>query len=342
MNHQALSSFIWSVADLLRDTTSSLIMARLFCPSRCCVVWLRPRANQGQGACGIRCEKKAKLNPDRFLLRASGQSFYNTSDMDLRKLMGDQDHISQNLVAYIQGFSPQRATLRAVQHRRTALKTNEGITMSAQVRGDGRQQMRLAVHFHPTGHHVAAWLHPDPKSMPEATLYITWTWRKTAERGKFDLIFLVDSLAIREGDLRAKGRLRQYMAYFEPLTLFSAMSSVTSRVGLVATGSTSFTEPFNLARQFASLDHLSGGRAGWNVVTTGNAASSRILDAMSISSTMSVTSAQTNLSKSSGGFGTVGMTTRLSSIVPADATLSSRKNAPAGSQRALPFRERAV
>ena len=53
------------------------------------------------------------------------------------------------------------------------------------------------------------------------------------------------------------------------------MSSVTSRVGLVATGSTSFTEPFNLARQFASLDHLSGGRAGWNVVTTGNAASSR-------------------------------------------------------------------
>ena len=135
--------------------------------------------------------------------------------------------------------------------------------------------MSLAVHFHPTGHHVAAWLHPrsqiDAGSNPAHYLDMA----KTAERGKFDLIFLADSLAIREGDLRAKGRWPQYTAYFEPLTLLAAMSSVTSRVGLVATGSTSFTEPFNLARQFASLDHLSGGRAGWNVVTTGNAASSR-------------------------------------------------------------------
>jgi N-acetyl-S-(2-succino)cysteine monooxygenase len=147
--------------------------------------------------------------------------------------------------------------------------------MSDQARDDDRQQMSLAVHFHPTGHHVAAWLHPrsqiDAGSNPGHYLDMA----KTAERGKFDLIFLADSLAIREGDLLAKGRWPQYMAYFEPLTLLSAMSSVTSRVGLVATGSTSFTEPFNLARQFASLDHLSGGRAGWNVVTTGNAASSR-------------------------------------------------------------------
>ena len=65
------------------------------------------------------------------------------------------------------------------------------------------------------------------------------------------------------------------MAYFEPLTLLSAMSAVTSRVGLVSTASTSYSEPYNLARWFASLDDLSGGRAGWNVVTTGNAASSR-------------------------------------------------------------------
>jgi alkanesulfonate monooxygenase len=135
--------------------------------------------------------------------------------------------------------------------------------------------MSLAAHFHPTGHHVAAWLHPrsqvDAGSNPAHYLQMV----KTAERGKFDLVFLADSLAIREGDLRAKGRWPQYTAHFEPLTLLSAMSAATSRIGLVATASTSYTEPFNLARQFASLDHLSGGRAGWNVVTTGNAASSQ-------------------------------------------------------------------
>ena len=97
---------------------------------------------------------------------------------------------------------------------------------------------------------------------------------QTAERGKFDLIFFADALAIRDGDLKAKGRWPQYIAYFEPMTLLSAMSVVTERVGLVSTASTSYSEPFNLARWFASLDHLSGGRAGWNVVTTGNAASS--------------------------------------------------------------------
>lgn len=138
-----------------------------------------------------------------------------------------------------------------------------------------RRQLSLAVHFHPTGHHVAAWL--DPRSQIDAgsnaAHYLELA--RTAERGKFDLIFLADSLAIRQGDLKAQGRWPQYMAYFEPLTLLSAMSAVTSHVGLVATASTSYTEPFNLARYFGSLDHLSGGRAGWNIVTTGNAASSR-------------------------------------------------------------------
>lgn len=147
--------------------------------------------------------------------------------------------------------------------------------MSGQTRGDGRKQMSLAAHFHPTGHHVAAWLHPrstlDAGSNPAHYLELA----RIAERGKFDLIFLADSLAIREGDLRAKGRWPQYTAYFEPLTLLSAMSAVTTRVGLVSTASTSYTEPYNLARLFGSLDHLSAGRAGWNVVTTGNADSSR-------------------------------------------------------------------
>jgi alkanesulfonate monooxygenase len=141
--------------------------------------------------------------------------------------------------------------------------------------GSARQQMSLAIHFHPTGHHVAAWLHPRSQIDAGSNAAHYLQMAQTAERGKFDLIFLADSLAIREGDLRADGRWPQYVAYFEPLTLLSAMSAVTSRIGLVSTASTSYSEPYNLARWFASLDHLSGGRAGWNVVTTGNAASSR-------------------------------------------------------------------
>lgn len=138
-----------------------------------------------------------------------------------------------------------------------------------------RAEMSLALHLHPTGHHVAAWLHPRSQIDAGSNAAHYLEMAQTAERGKFDLIFLADTLAIREGDLRAKGRWPQYAAFFEPLTLLSAMSVVTSRVGLVSTASTSYSEPFNLARLFASLDHLSGGRAGWNVVTTGNAASSK-------------------------------------------------------------------
>jgi alkanesulfonate monooxygenase SsuD/methylene tetrahydromethanopterin reductase-like flavin-dependent oxidoreductase (luciferase family) len=87
--------------------------------------------------------------------------------------------------------------------------------------------------------------------MPAAMRRITCKWRRPPSGGKFDLIFLADSLAIRESDLRAEGRWPQYVAYFEPLTLLSAMAAVTSRIGLVSTASTSYSEPYNLARWFA-------------------------------------------------------------------------------------------
>lgn len=136
-------------------------------------------------------------------------------------------------------------------------------------------KMALAVQFHPTGHHAAAWHHPRAQIDAGSNAAHYMEMARLAERGKFDLIFLADSLGLRSGDITANGRWPQYMAYFEPVTLLSAISSVTQRIGLVSTASTSYTEPFNLARAFASLDHLSSGRAGWNVVTTGNAASSR-------------------------------------------------------------------
>ena len=87
-----------------------------------------------------------------------------------------------------------------------------------------------------------------------------------AERGKFDLFFLSDGLAMDVNDHPS------FVNRFEPLTLLSALSMVTTHLGLGATVSTSFSEPYNVARAFASLDHISGGRAGWNVVTSTNSA----------------------------------------------------------------------
>ena len=135
-----------------------------------------------------------------------------------------------------------------------------------------KRQMRLGAHFHPTGHHVAAWLHPDTDRDAPVNFrhYVRAT--QTAERAKFDFMFLADAVAIREANFAGLSRWPQYVAYFEPLTLLSGLAAVTERIGLAATCSTAFTEPYNLARYFASLDHISVGRAAWNVVTTSNPA----------------------------------------------------------------------
>lgn len=107
MNHQNLSSFIWSVADLLRGDYKQSDYGKVILPFtvlrrlNCVLEPTKPKVLAEFAA-----KKKAGLNPGPFLLRASGQSFYNTSDLDLRKLIGDQDHISQNLYAYVQAFSP--------------------------------------------------------------------------------------------------------------------------------------------------------------------------------------------------------------------------------------------
>ena len=83
------------------------------------------------------------------------------------------------------------------------------------------------------------------------------------------MVFFADNLCVREANMEALSRSAQYIANFEPLTLLAALSSVTSHIGLVATASTSYNEPFHVARKFASIDHISGGRAGWNLVTSG-------------------------------------------------------------------------
>jgi FMN-dependent oxidoreductase (nitrilotriacetate monooxygenase family) len=131
-----------------------------------------------------------------------------------------------------------------------------------------KEKLSLGAFLMFTGHHVAAWRHPDASDSQTLADFVDFA--RAAEAAKFDAVFLADGVALRAADIDASRHKAHSGVYpFEPLTLLSALAATTSRIGLVATASTSFTEPFNLARQFASLDRLSDGRAGWNLVTSG-------------------------------------------------------------------------
>jgi len=139
--------------------------------------------------------------------------------------------------------------------------------------GTGRQ-LKLGAFIMAGGHHVAGWRHP--RGQPDAGQNIAHYRQlaQTAERAKFDALFLADGVAIRSHDADTLYRTAR-AASFEPLTLLSALSQVTEHIGLVATVSTTYNEPYHVARKFASLDHLSNGRAGWNVVTSWSDAEAR-------------------------------------------------------------------
>ena len=129
------------------------------------------------------------------------------------------------------------------------------------------RQLHLNAFLMTPGHHDAAWRHP--LSQPHRATDISYfeELARTAERGTFDSIFFADGLAI--WNERAAGNVSGGL---EPLLVLAAVARATSRIGLIATVSTTFNEPFHLARKFASLDHISGGRAGWNIVTSGSVA----------------------------------------------------------------------
>jgi N-acetyl-S-(2-succino)cysteine monooxygenase len=133
-----------------------------------------------------------------------------------------------------------------------------------------RRQLRLGAFLMATGHHVAAWRHPQGQSDAGLNFAHYKQIVQKAEQAKFDMMFLADSAAV--WDRSPEALSRSSVVHFEPITLLSALSSVTERIGLVATVSTTYNEPYHLARKFASLDHLSGGRAGWNLVTSANQA----------------------------------------------------------------------
>ncbi|MGY4289693.1 FMN-dependent oxidoreductase (nitrilotriacetate monooxygenase family) [Bradyrhizobium sp. LM2.7] len=132
-----------------------------------------------------------------------------------------------------------------------------------------QRQLKLGAFMRPISIHTGAWRYPG--AWPDANFnfgHIKQLIRKL-EAGKFDAFFMADHLAVLNMPVNALKRSHTVTS-FEPFTLLSALSAVTERIGLIATGSTTFDEPYHVARRFASLDHLSGGRAGWNIVTTSN------------------------------------------------------------------------
>lgn len=131
------------------------------------------------------------------------------------------------------------------------------------------RQLHLGAFLRPICVHAGAWRYPG--AAPSAGFDFAW-YRRFAtalEAARFDAIFLADSLALPRLAPSALSRNASATS-FEPLTLLSALAPLTSHIGLIATASTTYNEPYHVARKFASLDHLSGGRAGWNLVTSGN------------------------------------------------------------------------
>jgi len=131
------------------------------------------------------------------------------------------------------------------------------------------RQLKLGAFLMATGHHVAAWRHPDVPANAGLDFKHYKHLAQVAERARFDTLFVADSVAAATGDIASRMARSDH---FEPLTLLSALSAVTEHIGLISTVTTSYNEPYHVARKFASLDHLSGGRAGWNLVTSDAAA----------------------------------------------------------------------
>lgn len=131
------------------------------------------------------------------------------------------------------------------------------------------RKLRLGAFMRPISIHTGAWRYPG--AWPDANFNFDRIKHlaQTLERGKFDGFFMADHLSVLNMPMEALKRSHTVTS-FEPMTLLAALSVATKHLGLIATGSTTYEEPYHVARRFASLDHISGGRAGWNVVTTSN------------------------------------------------------------------------
>ncbi len=132
-----------------------------------------------------------------------------------------------------------------------------------------RPPMKLGMFYWPCGHHIAAWRHPDAVPDSGANIAHLIGLAQLAERGLFDMFFMADTVTFWRGTLAAMTR-DSYCAWIEPFTLMCSLAQHTTHLGLVCTSTSTYDQPYLLARRFASLDLASGGRAGWNLVTSGN------------------------------------------------------------------------
>ena len=132
-----------------------------------------------------------------------------------------------------------------------------------------KRMMRLGAFMRPVGIHTAWWRYPG--AYPDANFNLKHIVRlaQKLEAGKFDAFFMADHLGVLNMPMAALKRSATVTS-FDPMALLPALAMVTERLGLIATGSTTFDAPYHVARRFASLDHVSEGRAGWNIVTTSN------------------------------------------------------------------------
>ncbi|MFC3126903.1 LLM class flavin-dependent oxidoreductase [Pseudoroseomonas globiformis] len=139
-----------------------------------------------------------------------------------------------------------------------------------------RQPISLGLSMRYIGYHAASWRHPQAQPGAGSDFRHFVRLAQSAEAAKFDMLFLADGIGIRAKDA-PPGALQQtaQSTVLEPLTLLSGLAAVTERIGLVATASTTYNEPFHIARKYASLDSISGGRAGWNIVTSWSEAEAR-------------------------------------------------------------------
>ncbi|MEC0239303.1 LLM class flavin-dependent oxidoreductase [Paenibacillus dokdonensis] len=125
-----------------------------------------------------------------------------------------------------------------------------------------QKQLKLGALLHGVGGGTSLWRHPDSDPGASVNFELYKSWVQKAEEGKLDLIFIADGLYINEKSIP------HFLNRFEPITILSALAAVSKNIGLVGTLSTSYSEPFTVSRQFGSLDVISGGRAGWNIVTS--------------------------------------------------------------------------
>ena len=132
-----------------------------------------------------------------------------------------------------------------------------------------KKEIHLNLFIHSRGHHEASWRDPASTALPLTDIRYYIDCAQKAEAAHFDSIFLADLLTLPD-DIDSAAR-----CWLEPVTTLAALAVATTHLGLIATASTTYSEPFNLARQFASIDHVSGGRAGWNIVTSFSPAAGR-------------------------------------------------------------------